>query len=467
MRAPMLKSHHRTIPMRRYSLPLLCCVLTACASYQAKPLNKESSLQEKIPHLVVDPGAVPFPELAAHPFDPSDGLDMTELATLAVVNNPDLKMARDDAGIAHAQAFAAGLLPDPQLALSRDLSNSAGPGSTKAFSYGLSYDFGTLISRSANSAAAKADARKTDLNLLWQEWQVVSQARLLYVKLTQGRKARAILEENRALFADRWDRTQKALEKGLLTSDAVTPNLTALQDVQKQLNDLERLTNQNRHDLNALLGLKPDVELALQAGTLPPAIDDAAVLATLARLPDRRPDLLALEAGYQAQDQRYRAALLAQFPALNIGLTHARDSSGIYSNGIGLTLSLPIFNRNRGNIAIEQASRQKLYDEYQQRINTADGDIHRILAEQRINARQLQEVQAGIAQLSLAARRADEAFRQQNVDALTNVNVHATLLAKQIEEVNLQQTLLEQRVALLTLIGGDLPVKTSYESNHP
>jgi len=454
--------------MRRYSLPLLCCVLTACASYQAKPLNKESSLQEKIPHLVVDPGAMPFPELAAHPFDPSDGLDMTELATLAVVNNPDLKMARDDAGIAHAQAFAAGLLPDPQLALNRDLSNSAaGPDSTKAFSYGLSYDFGALISRSANSAAAKSEARKTDLNLLWQEWQVVSQARLLYVKLTQGRKARAILEENRALFADRWDRTQKALEKGLLTSDAVTPNLTALQDVQKQLNDLERLSNQNRHDLNALLGLKPDVELVLQAGALPPAIDDAAVLAALARLPDRRPDLLALEAGYQAQDQRYRAALLAQFPALNIGLTHARDSSGIYSNGIGLSLSLPFFNRNRGNIAIEQASRQKLYDEYQQRINTTDGDIHRILAEQRINARQLQEVQAGIAQLSLAARRADEAFRQENVDALTNVNIHATLLAKQIEEVNLQQTLLEQRVALLTLIGGDLPVKTSYESNHP
>jgi outer membrane protein TolC len=463
----MWKSDYRTTPMRRYYLPLLCCALSACAGYQAKPLPAASSLQDQIPHLVVDARSLPFPELAAHPFEPSDGLDMTELATLAVLNNPELKIARDDAGIARAQAFSAGLLPDPQLALSRDLSNSAGPGSTKAFSYGLSYDIGALISHSATSSAAKSEAKKTDLNLLWQEWQVVSQARLLYIKLMQGQKSRVILEENRAMFADRLRRTQLALEKGLLTNDVVTPNLTALQDVQKQLDDLERQTNQNRHELNALLGLKPEVPVPLQDSTMPAALDDAAVLAALAGLPHRRPDLLALEAGYQAQDQRYRAALLAQFPALNIGLTHARDSSGIYSNGVGLTLTLPILNRNRGNIAIEQATRQKLYDEYQQRLNTANSDIHKILADQRINIRQLQDMQAGISQLAAAAKQTEQAFRQKNVDALNYANVHATLLAKRIEELNLQQAILEQRVSLQTLIGGDLPVATSYESGNP
>ena len=39
---------------------------------------------------------------------------------LAVANNPDLRVARDDAGVARAQAFAAGLLPDPQISLSAD-----------------------------------------------------------------------------------------------------------------------------------------------------------------------------------------------------------------------------------------------------------------------------------------------------------------------------------------------------------
>ncbi len=440
---------------------LLCVSVAGCASYQPQTLDTHATLPNRIPHIAIDPARMPLPELAAHRFDPADGLDMTEVAMLAVVNNADLKIARDDAHVAHAQAFAAGLLPDPQLSVAGDLSNSAGPGSTKAFNLGLNYDIGALLSRSSNRSAARAEAQKTDLNLLWQEWQVVSQARLLFVKLSQAGKRMALLQQNRALFADRYRRTQTALDKGLLAIDAVTPNLSALQDVNKQINDLERQTNQNRHDLNALLGLAPEVAVPLRGAATLPALDEAAVNAALPDLARRRPDLIALEAGYRAQDQRYRGAILAQFPALNVGLTRARDSSNVYSTGIGITLSLPIFNRNRGNIAIELATRRKLHDEYQARLNKSTSEIHRILDEQRINAHQLAEVERGIADLALAGRRAEGALRAGNLDALAFANLQSTLLAKEIEQVDLQQAMLEQRVALQTLIGGDVPVQST------
>ncbi len=42
-------------------------------------------------------------------------LDMDQVATIAVINNPDLKSARFKAGVADAQAFEAGILPNPQL----------------------------------------------------------------------------------------------------------------------------------------------------------------------------------------------------------------------------------------------------------------------------------------------------------------------------------------------------------------
>ncbi|WP_394781125.1 TolC family protein [Undibacterium sp.] len=446
---------------------LLCFITAGCAGYQPKSLPTAASLREAIPRLTVDASSLHFPEYTSHVFDPSDGLDMVELSMLAVVNNPDLKAARNDAGIAHAQAFSAGLLPDQQLALSHDLSNTGGPGATKAFSYGFSFDFGTLLTRPATSAAANFEAKKTDLNLLWQEWQVISQAQLLYVRLVQGQKAMAVLQQSRALFSDRLRRTQAALDKGLLVSDAVTPNLAALQDIQKQINDLQRQANQNDHDLHVLLGLQPGVEVKLQSGPMPHELDETGVLAALSGLRQRRPDLMALEAGYNAQDQRYRAALLAQFPSLNIGLTRARDSSDVYSNALGVTLSLPIFNRNRGNIAIEQATRQKLYDDYQQRLNIAGSDVHKILADQRINAGQLANIQTGMASLSQAMQRSEVAYRSSNIDALAYVNAAGALLAKQIEEINLQQSILEQRVALQTLLGGELPVLNSDQSQHP
>jgi outer membrane protein TolC len=452
----MLRNHpisRMTMP-RRFLTSLLCLALAGCASYRPLALGPVSELPARPDQIQVDTRSLPFPVLAAHRFDARDGLDEIEVATLAVVNNPDLKLARDDLALAHAQAFAAGLLPDPQLALNGDLSSSGGgPDATRAFSLGLSYDIGTLISHAASHRAARADAEKTDLALLWQEWQVASQARLAYVRLTYGRRQLAVLESNRKLFADRAARTEEAQRRGLLTSDAVLPNLAALQDIDKQIHDLQRQLSQTAHDLNALLGLDAGAGLHLQDG--PPAAfaDEGAVGAALAALPQRRPDLRALEAGYTAQDQRYRAALLAQFPALNVGLTRSRDNSNVYSNSVGITLSLPLLNRNRGNIAIEQATRQKLHDEYQVRVQAARGEIRAILDQQRLDREQLGSVDAALAQLEPAVARSGLAARSGLVDSLAYANARAALLAKQAERIALRQQIAEQRVALQTLLG--------------
>jgi len=438
---------------------LLAGCLAGCATYREQPLGTRSTLSDRIPDLRIDPRQMPLPEFAAHRFDPTDGLDMTEVAMLAVVNNPDLRTARAAAGIAHAQAFAAGLLPDPQLSLAADRPDRHQAATFTAYNFGLSYDLIALLTRAPRRAAAQRDAAKTDLNLLWMEWQVVAQARQLFVRLTQEAQVMEVLEQNRTLFADRYHRTEKALDRGLLTLDAVTPHLTALQDVNRQVNDLERQMTLNRHDLNALLGLAPDVAVPLVGPAQLPELDEAAVEKLLPDLPRRRPDLIALQLGYAAEEMRYRAAVLAQFPSLNVGFSRARDTSDIHTSGLSVNLSLPIFSGNRGPIAVEQATREQLRIEYQQRLNAADSGIHRILAEQRINRRQLLDVDQGLADLSRAAEKTDAAFKAHDIDALAFTNLQAALLAKKIERINLEQAILEQRVALQTLAGGELPVR--------
>jgi outer membrane protein TolC len=433
---------------------MLCLALAGCAAYRPLPLGPVPELPKSPGLIHVDTRSLPFPVLAAHPFDPRDGLDEIEVATLAVVNNPDLKLARDDLALSRAQAFSAGLLPDPQLALAGDLSTSAsGPDATRAFNLGLNYDVGSLISHAAGRRAAQADVQKTDLALLWQEWQVASQARLAFVRLTYGRRRLALLDENRKLFADRAARTEQAQQRGLLTSDAVLPNLTALQDINKQIYDLQRQLSQTTHDLNTMLGLDARFDLRLQDGTAVVFADEGAADVALTELPQRRPDLRALVAGYTAQDQRYRAALLAQFPALNVGLTRSRDNSNVYSSSLGITLSLPLLNRNRGNIAIAQATRQKLYDEYQVRVRTARNEIRTILDQQRLDREQLGQIDTALAQLEPIIQRSDMAVRSELIDALAYANARAALLAKQVERINLQQQIAEQRVALQTLLG--------------
>ena len=149
----------------------------------------------------------------------------------------------------------------------------------------------------------------------------------------------------------------------------------AVGDIEKSYDDLERLQLSRRHQLNALLGLAPDAPLPLAGASEIPHIDAQRVRRDLADLANRRPDLIALQYGYRSEDAKLRQAILSQFPNLTIGLAGGRDSSSIYSFGPQASFELPVFNRNEGAIALEQATREALNREFNARLTAAAGEI--------------------------------------------------------------------------------------------
>lgn len=406
---------------------------------------------------------MPLPELAAHRFDPSDGLDIEEVAMLAVANNPDLKLARDDLGIARAQAFSAGLLPDPQLSVSSDYPGLQG--ATRAFSYGLSMDVMAVVTRGANSRSADASVAKTDLGLLWQEWQVVAQAKQLFIKTRFEDATLPLLQSERDLTQMRYERMSRAQRTHDITDDALAAALTSYQDARKQYTDAQRTALQTHHDLNALLGLAPEVSLNLVDSDEAVRVDDETIDAALAGLSRRRPDLLALEAGYEAQDQKYRAAILNQFPSLSVGFVRARDTSNIYTSGFQINMSLPIFNRNRGNVAIEKATRERLRDEYQVRLNQVYADVARLRADSVVLARQLDDVQAAFPEVERTARESEQAWTHHDLALGAYVDAQNAALTKRIDIATLRESLDEQRVGLQALLGSAIPDARSPDLN--
>ncbi len=435
------------------TLAVAAASAAGCASYQPSTLPDTDGLVRDASRLVVDTASMPGPSLRTHRFDPSDGLDMTEVAMLAVANSPDLKALRAAAGVTRAQAFSAGLLPDPQLALSSDRVLGSTPGTVLAYSAGLAIDVAALLARSSIRAAGDADARKTDLDLLWQEWQTVAQARMLFVKLDAIARSQALLAARRADASARLDDVMRAVDRGLVTSDGTTPLLAAFEDAERQWRDLERQRNQSHHELNALLGLAPELALTLVGSSDVETMDVVEVRAALAVAGKRRPDLLALQAGFEAQDDRYRGALRSQFPAITVGPTRARDTGSVETIGLSLGIALPLFNRNRGNIAIESATRDMLRLAYQQRLDATAGESSRLLDEQAILRRQLADIDDSMTALETAAERARQAFQARNIDALTLTNIESALLARRLERVNAGEALQEQAIALQALVG--------------
>jgi outer membrane protein TolC len=423
---------------------LLCLGLSACATYSPLPLPQRAGLASSVTALRHDGVAVDAP------------LGVGEIAVLAIQNNPDLLAARARHGVAQAQLLQAGLPPNPQLT-GAILPLAAGIGTTNAWNAGFSEDIKSLVTLHDRRQSARAAANQVDADLLWQEWQVMGQARLLAVDLMQGARNLRLLTATRDLLAERTRRSQAALAAGNATIAAVAPDLAALQAARTQADDAERQQQDRRHQLAALLGLAPDAMLPLAATPDLPAIDPDEVTRTLPDLAARRPDLVALQLGYASQDAKLRAAVLAQFPTLSFGLTGGSDNSNVRNIGPQITLELPVFDRNQGNIAIERATRQQLHDEYAARLQAAEGEVRAMLADIAQLRRQLNTARRDLAGTERVARDADAAYAQGNLDERGYVDLVSAGLTKQQEIVMIEQSLLERQVAIATLTGAGMP----------
>lgn len=391
--------------------------------------------------------------LAAHPFRPEDGLDALEVAQLAVANNPDLVAARRRAGVARAQIFAAGLLPDPALALTGELPTGSDPSLTPAWSAELDWDLTRLVTRGAGLDAARASARQVDLEILWQEWQVAQQARTLFAKVRAEEDKLERVRRVRALFADRYDRSSTGLAQGNVTLDVAGTDLTALLDADSLESERARAWDKARHDLDALLGIAPGAPLRLVPSPPPEPPTDDEVRRALADLPSRRPDLLALKAGLDSEQARLREAALGRFPPVTVGVLAARDTSDVRTVGLALSVGLPFLDGGAGEVAVRRATRTQLRDEYEARLAATTGQVDLVRDQAALLAAQIARLRERLPTLARMVEQARRAYEAGDIGALTYLNMENTLLGKQLEVTDLEASLEEARIALDTLLG--------------
>lgn len=445
---------------------VICVALAGCATYKSLPLVQDARLPDSVADLKVDATSMPTPALRKHVFDPSRGLDMTDVAMLAVANDPTLKVARDRRGIAHAEAFAAGLLPDPVLDLSRGYP-TAGPSESTAYSAGLSYDLTALLSHALDMRATHASARQVDLNLLWQEWQVIAAARQLFVRCVYQAKMLDVLRDETEQRERFHEQLTQAQSRGDVSLADLGADQSALQAVQSRRDDMARQLLASRQALNALLGLSPEAKLTLLQPAVSAGPDEAEIARDLASLAQRRPDLLALQAGYESEDARYRRAIWQQFPSIDVGFSRSRDTDAISSRNFQVTLTLPIFNRNRGNVAIEKATRQSLQDDYTLRLSRAKADITRLLKDHAILQKQRDELTSSEAiQADVSAKLENSAMPGDLSDA-QRLESCLRWGDQRLDLLGTEQAMFEQQVALEALTANVGSAHQSEAPEHP
>ncbi len=441
-------SAHSIVP-KLAALAALCSVLAGCTIGPPRSLPLVARLAPDVGSLDrTRPGGPPIP--ADRPLTPA------ELGLLAVQNSPDLRAARARRGVAQAQVIQAGLLPDPVLSGSYNVL-LAGPAFANAIGATLTQDVSALVTLSARRRAARQAALQVDADLVWQEWQTISRAQTLAIELVEQARLLASLEQTLDALKQRASITAAAVRQGNATLQSLAPDVAALTSLQTQYDAAVLAQDQRWQSLDALLGLLPGVRPLLATALDIPTITIAEADTLLASLPDRRPDLIALQLGYAAQQASLRAAILGQFPALTLGPNYGSDTSRVQSFGPSASLTLPLFNRNRGQVAIQTATREQLRAEYLARLDTAAGGVRALATNLTLLERQLRQAQAGVAQARALAVDASGALRSGLLDELTYVELLSTRLEKERQVIGLEQQVLDDRTALATLLGAGLP----------
>lgn len=398
---------------------------------------------------------VPLAARAEVVLNDRDGLSPDEAAIMAVDQNPRLRALRAERGVARAELIAAGVLPNPRLDASIDPIWYGPEAAVLGYGVGLSWNVTPLLSRGARVGAAQEGLASVDLEIAWQEWQVAQAARLHAVRAIYLERRVAVARELEETWRQRIEGLQQARVAGAITAMEVTTAARAYAEARVASLELAQRLVIERAELSSAIGIDPTAELALDASYAPPqqpALDENA----LDQLPKKRLDLIALQHAHRSRDERVRAAVIAQFPPIELGFQTRREVDQNASVGVTLSVEMPFFDRNQAAIARGHASRTQIEAEYAARLLAARTDTLRTLRELHLVHQQLAFAREAAEH---STRLADQAQAATVAGALTSLLAADALqraYANRLRTLEVEQLLAELHIALAVASGTDV-----------
>src|SRR5213592_1815413 len=225
------------------------------------------------------------------------GIGPDDAAAIALYSNPALRAIRDRRGLAAAQLIQAGILPNPVVSYARDyVTGGNTAGTVTGYNFTAAWEFSALIPFLPKQTAARKNFRSVDLDVAWQEWQIAMNARTAVYRVLGLN-----VEVSQALEASEgWQQSTDAMRKAVEAHEKTVLDLAAAesasQDSRATMLSLEQEFEKQRLGLNKILGVEPDVKVALHSGlSLPSRLGPPAQHDLSDNLEWRRLDLLGLQ----------------------------------------------------------------------------------------------------------------------------------------------------------------------------
>ncbi|MBI3491095.1 MAG: TolC family protein [Acidobacteria bacterium] len=400
----------------------------------------------------------------------TQGMSFEQLARMALSRNADLQGARESVRQAEARLTQARLWPNPSVDLSKKTDAVFANEGDRGYSVGLSQPVELGGKRANRTRMAETSIEVVKADVAEVERQLIGRLRLLFAE-AQGVASRVDLFER----LDRTnDQTIGVMNVRLRAGDASRLDSQLLQAQTNQVR-AERLLAENQLaglvlQIRTLVSLSPDEPLLLKPGQQiadVPGTEEA----TVTRAIESRPDVKAARLREELADAGISLARSQAVPDVTAFARYGQESllgppaTGTQTRSFerekvlefGMSIPLPIFNREQGNISEAASRRSQARAERESLEVTVRREVALAIHRYETARKSLDILQSGVLEQNQASVRIVQlAYDLGELRFLDIVNQQRVLIDAETRVVNAQTELNAARADLQNAIGGPI-----------
>lgn len=279
------------------------------------------------------------------------------LPKLVEQNNLALRIAHAEVGVAKGQLLQSGRLSNPELSVALGGNTELDEGGLEI---GFSQQFPITNRLSLEKEFSQTLLRASELEIKVVKRELLRDARQRYSALYYLRQKSLVLKEQQKTLEELGRFIDQAVSQAQVSSlDSTKIKIESLK-FKTELNEIEASVAKESHSLKLLLGINPAEVVAL-AASVPPAHvmgEDA----TYEKHPSYLIGVLMVEAAEQGIDLAVANRYADVTVGVVAGLEQVQDEPvGARSEktlNVGVSIPLPLWNRNEGSINAAQAKKE-------------------------------------------------------------------------------------------------------------
>lgn len=291
---------------------------------------------------------------------PPEGWDLEALTLAALYYHPDLEVARARWAVARAHVLSAGARPNPDASVAPGYNSTTPPSLVTPWilTLGLDLTIETAGKRGHRIAEAGHLSDAARFEIATAAWRVRSDLRRSALELYSALERAALLQEGETVLESTVSLLERQLEVGAISPVELTRARLELDSLRLELLDVERQRAEARAQLASSVGvsLQQLDSVSLELDAFDQELPEMPSTEARRRALLGRADVLAALAEYAASQEALQLEIAKQYPDLHLGPGYEMDQADDkWTLGLGITL--PILNRNRGPIAEAMARR--------------------------------------------------------------------------------------------------------------